>query len=305
MSIVEIGVKSDPIEYRYSFGWLFGLMREHSVGRLQLGSSFELFSVEKSYLHDLRRTADSFGVEIRSCFTSHRELGGFLSGDRRLETVARENYERWIDVAVAVGARYCGSNPGSVYRDQLQAKGTGLACYQKHMHELVKIAHRKGLEALLIEPMSCSGEPPSYPDEIESMVSDLAAYHEANPDETSPVYLCSDVTHGVADENGEMVHAPFDLFLQQIPYMAEFHFKNTDSRLEATFGFGPREIEDGIVDLRRLAELIRSNSSRFPVPDLTGYLELPGPKLGRERTDRQLGRLLEESITALKSVFHE
>ncbi len=40
---VRLGVKSDPIETRYSFDWLFGIMAEFDVHNLQLGSSFPVF----------------------------------------------------------------------------------------------------------------------------------------------------------------------------------------------------------------------------------------------------------------------
>jgi hypothetical protein len=57
------------------------------------------------------------------------------------------------------------------------------------------------------------------------------------------------------------------------------------------------------VDLERLRALIDANADRFPVRELVGYLELPGPKTGREYSDHLLGPALGESLAALKAVF--
>ena len=85
---IEIGVKSDPIQYRYTYEWLFDLMREQKVRYLQLGSFFELYMLDDSFFKDLRNLAEKKDIEIRSCFTaqvyrsrssSWRRLCGFQS----------------------------------------------------------------------------------------------------------------------------------------------------------------------------------------------------------------------------------
>ena len=38
---LQLGVKSDPIEYRYSHPWLFQLLAEEGVRHVQLGTHFE------------------------------------------------------------------------------------------------------------------------------------------------------------------------------------------------------------------------------------------------------------------------
>jgi ribulose-phosphate 3-epimerase len=148
-----LGVKSDPIEYRYSYEWLFALMRDHGICRLQLGSFFEMYSLPDSYFYDLRALAERYNIRIKSVFTAHRELGGFFSGDARLSAVARENYERLIEVAALLGAEYAGSNPGAVYRDRMKSKERGIACYLSNMKELTHKAKELGLIGLSIEPM--------------------------------------------------------------------------------------------------------------------------------------------------------
>jgi ribulose-phosphate 3-epimerase len=305
----ELGVKSDPIEYRYSFEWLFALMRDCKVLNLQLGSFFELYSLEDSYFLDLRSAAASYGIVIRSVFTSHRELGGFFAGDRRLERVARRNYERLIEVAALVGASYVGSNPGSVFRDRMAAKEEGIQCYLRHMKELMAYAKTLDLEGLSIEPMSCSAEPPSFPTEIKRMVQELSAHHEHESETTVPVYLCSDISHGFADQGGKIIYSNVDLFEANIRHSCEFHIKNTDTVYGSTFGFTSEDIGRGIVDLDVLMEIVHRHWTEWPVPLLVGYLEIGGPKLGRDYSDLQLEGQLVESIasirSAMKNVFME
>lgn len=116
-------------------------------------------------------------------------------------------------------------------------------------------------------------------------------------------YFCGDVTHGYADGNRRVVHDNWSLFETQIPWMAEFHFKNTDEIYNSTFGFGPGERGRGIVDLARFRRLLEDNADRFPIPDVTGYLELNHVKHGRDYTDPTLGKALSESLAALRDNF--
>ena len=46
---IRIGIKSDPIESRYSFDWLFGIMKEYGADRLQYGSSTAALLVDDEY----------------------------------------------------------------------------------------------------------------------------------------------------------------------------------------------------------------------------------------------------------------
>ncbi len=300
---VHIGLKSDPIEYRYSFEWLFDRMRELGLRFLQLGSFTELYALEDGFFLELRRQAERRGVQIRSCFTSHRELGGFFSTDPFLERAARRSYERLIRAAALLGAASAGSNPGAVYRDRMDTKARGIACYLGHMQELMAAARAAGLECLTLEPMSCSAEPPASPEEIGTMLGTLDEHHRRHPQTTVPVRLCADISHGFADREGRVVHDNWSLFECGIPYTGEFHFKNTDARFDRTFGFSAVERERGIVDLHRLKALIERNARRFPVPELVGYLELGGPKWGREYSDRLLGDMIAESVAGVRDVF--
>ena len=102
---LQLGVKTDPVEYRYSYEWLFRLLAEEGIGHVQLGTFFEVYQLPDEFFHRVRRRANDFGIAIHSVFTAHRELGGFFIDEPGWEAVARRNYERLIEVGALVGAR--------------------------------------------------------------------------------------------------------------------------------------------------------------------------------------------------------
>ncbi|MCK4516451.1 MAG: sugar phosphate isomerase/epimerase [Spirochaetaceae bacterium] len=295
---VQIGIKSDPVEYRYSYEWLFKLMERLGVHHLQLGSWFEMYSLPDRYFIRLRDQAADHRVRIHSCFSAHRELGGFVSPDPDVQTVTRSSYRRLIEIGVLVGAESVGASVGAIPRDRMDTKQEAIERCVPAMSEMAEYAGQAGLKAITIEPMSSLAEPPSTPDEITYFMEHLNADHQP-----APIYFCSDVSHGLADESGSVVHSHMELFEYTIPWMWEFHLKNTDTRFESTFGFGPADLGRGIVDLGAIAELIGANKGRFPREEIVGYLEIPGPKFGRDYSDRLLGEQLTESIEAISEVF--
>lgn len=301
----HLGIKSDPIEYRYSYEWLFEVMRDAGIRHLQLGSFFELYSVDETYFHELKESAEKNDIIIKSCFTAHRELGGFFSGNRHLEKAAFNNYLQFIRIASILGAEFIGSNPGAVYRDRMDLKDEGIRCYLENMQLMMSYAKQKGIRGLTLEPMSCSAEPPSFPEEIDSMMIQFSKFHQSNPDTTVPVYVCGDTSHGIADQTGTVAVAHDTLFEHQIPYMAEFHIKNTDMIFHSTFGFTDTEINKGVVNLQWLAQTIKTNAQKFPVKDLVGYLEIGGPKLGRDYTDHKLRDMLIGSLVNIRKTLSE
>ncbi len=303
MVTIHLGLKSDPIEYRYTYDWLFDVMNDNGVKYLQFGSFFELYFLEDGFFHEFRERAERKNICIKSCFTSHRELGGFLTGNLHLEKVARKNYERYLQIGGLLGVDYLGSNLGAVYRDQMESKTEGIERYIRHMKELVMLAKEQGIKAITIEPMSCTAEPPSFPEEILSIMKIFDQYHKQHPSTTVPLYLCGDISHGVADQDGNVLHGNLELFELEIPYMVEFHFKNTDEIFNSTFGFSQEEMTRGIINLEEIKEIITRNASKWPVNDIVGYLELDGLKRGRDYSDFTLRKALTDSLKALKKVF--
>lgn len=301
--MISLGIKTDPIETRYSYSWLFDIANDEGIPYIQLGSFFELYSLEDAYFRELSALARQKKVRIKSVFTAHRELGGFFYDNPHMEKVARKQYEKLIHVASVLGADFCGSNPGAVYRDQLGSKPEGIRRYLLHMKELMHLAREKGLQGLTIEPMSSLAEPPTTPEEIDFMMGDLQSYHRQNAESTVPVYLCGDISHGLADLEYQVKHTPTELFMHGIPWMAEFHLKNTDSIFNSTFGFSEEECKKGIVNLEEIGEIIVTNRDKFPVKDLVAYLEISGPKVGRDYSDVQLERALRESLQAVRRAF--
>ena len=301
---LHLGVKSDCIESRYSFDWLFDLMRGCGVNRLQMGTSFVVFDAPDDYFRGLRRAAEAKQILISSMFTSHRELG-FGAEDPRLDVVVRRGWEKAIHAASLLGAESFGSNASIVLRDRPRTREEGLRTFTANMKELLGIAHREGLAALTLEPMSSIYELPSTPEDIRGLLEEFDGFHGSHPRSTVPLQLCADISHGLADADGRVVHDNWSLFELEVPWMREFHFKNTDAMFNSTFGFGPGEREKGIVDLDRLAAVIHAQDGHFPRKEITGYLEIPGPKLGRDYTDPHLERMLVESLQALRAAFDQ
>jgi len=300
---LQLGIKSDPVENRYSLEWLFSLMRKLEIKYLQLGGFFELPLLEDSFFYDLRHKADKQGIVIKSLFTAHREMGGFFNGNKYMEKAARIIYERYIQAASIMGADYAGTSAGPVFRDKMEYKQKGIQRYFSHMKELMHLAKEKGLKGLSIEVMSSSNEFPTFPEEIDYFMEYLGSYHRANRESTVPVYLLGDISHGYADKDGKIIYSNIQLFQHAIPYMCEFHFKNTDSIFNQTFGFTREELSRGIIDLSIIKKIIYQNSEKWPVNEVTGYLEHPGPKLGRDYSDIRLEQMLAESMHTLKKYF--
>lgn len=301
----ELGVKTDPIEYRYSHPWLFDLLAESGVTNVQIGTHFEIYQLPDEFFHQLREQAEERGLKIRSMFTAHRELGGFFREEPGYEQVARRNFERYIEVGGILGAASVGSNPGAVMRDRMEFKSQGIECYVRHMKELMHLAAEKGVAWLTIEPMSCLAEPPTLPQECVDLATELGAYHQANIETTARIGYCSDIAHGYIDDQDRLIHDHFELFDATVPWLYEVHLKNTDSRYDSTFGFAPEEREKGIIDVAAFRHRLLEQADRLPVDTMTGYLEIGGPKLGRDYSDGDLKRLLVESFEYLKEAWLE
>lgn len=299
---LELGVKTDPIEYRYSYDWLFKILTDEGVRHLQMGTFFELYQLPDAFFIDLRHRAESHGLCWSSVFTAHRELGGFFYGEPGWEAVARRNYERLIEVAALLGAKSAGSNAGAILRDRMEEKPEGTARYLHHMKELMHYARKRGIDTLTIEPMSCLAEPPTLPEEIHAMAKELVAYHRANP-ETSGVGYCADTAHGYVDADRNEVHSHLALLEPTLPYLHELHLKNTGALFNSTFGFSEEERAQGIIDIAQVRRLLLDNADTLPTNHLIGYLESGGPKLGRDYSDGHLEEGLRLSLHHLKETW--
>jgi len=303
---VYVGVKTDPVEYRFSYEWLFRLMAEENVYHAQLGSFNELYHLPDAYFLDLRQQAEAYGISLTSVFTSHRELGGFFRFEHPAwERVARSNWERLIEIGALLGAESVGANPGAVMRDQTGLKEQGIQRYLAHMKELMHYACEKGLRCLTIEPMSCLAEPPTLPDEICRMAEELLGYHRQHPASTVPVGYCVDTSHGYADRDGQVRWSNVDLFVATLPYLNHVHLKNTDRLFNSTFGFSPGERGRGIVDLALFRDLLlgAGRTGMLPVETVIAYLEIGGPKTGRDYSDWKLDDMLRASLRHVREVF--
>jgi len=301
---LNLGVKSDPVEYRYSYQWLFRVMAEEGVEELQLGSFFELYQLPDEWFKSLRKEADEFGIRISSVFTAHRELGGFFRKEPGWRALARRNYRRLIEAGAILGARRVGSNPGAALRDRMGELEEGSRAFIEDMRgEMAEAARASGVEWLTVEPMSCAAEPPTTPDEMRDYASRLNEGMDFSSGQFKGFGFCSDVAHGYLDREGRKLFGHFELLEAALPWLVELHLKNTDARYESTFGFSEKERERGIVEASACRDFLVKNAGRVPVQELTGYLEIGGPKLGRDYSDKRLEDALRASLRHLKESF--
>jgi sugar phosphate isomerase/epimerase len=300
---LRVGLKTDPVEYRFSYEWLFRLLAEEGIEHAQLGSFFELYQLPDEFFLELRRQAAAYGVRISSVFTTHRELGGCFRREPGWEAVMLHSYRRMIEVGALLGSSSVGGNPGSVLRDQPEMKAVGMERYLAAMKQLMAYAHMVGLPYVTIEPMSCLAEPPTLPEEIVALGEELSRYHARHPEHTSGVGYCVDVAHGYRDQEGALVWDNVVLFRATLPYLNHVHLKNTDTRFDATFGFTEAERQRGIVQVETFRDLLLANADLLPEKEVVGYLEIGGPKLGRDYSDHKLEGMLRESLRYLRETF--
>jgi len=301
--VLHLGVKTDPVEYRYSYEWLFRLMAEEGVRHAQLGSFFEMTLLPDEFFVQLRRQAEQHGVRISGVFGAHRDLGGCFRPEPGWEGVTRRTFRRFIEVGALLGADTVGGNAGAALRDQMHMKQAGMPLYLRHMHEMMAYAHERGVACLVTEPMSCLAEPPTLPDEVRELGDKLVAHHRAHSERTAAFGYCVDVAHGYADRDGTVVWDHTQLLRAALPYTRALHLKNTDRLFDCTFGFAPEERERGIVSVESVRDLVLANADAIPTDALVGYLEIGGPKLGRDYSDHKLERLLRESFRYLRGAW--
>ncbi|MGQ9502188.1 MAG: sugar phosphate isomerase/epimerase family protein [Anaerolineae bacterium] len=300
---LQLGVKTDPVEYRFSYEWLFRLMAEEGVQHAQLGSFFEMTLLPDEFFVHLRKQAERYGVRISSVFTTHRELGGCFRSEPGWEDVTRRTFRRFLEIGALVGADMVGGSAGAVLRDQMDKKDKGVKRYLHFIKEMLSYAYHCGVPCVIIEPMSCLAEPPTLPEEIQAWGEELTTYHLANLDHTAAFGYCVDVAHGYIDRHEHVVWDHMELLHAALPYARALHLKNTDQRYETTFGFTEEERERGIIQIVAVRDLVLSHADQIPTDTLVGYLEIGGPKLGRDYSDYKLERQLRESFRYLREVW--
>jgi ribulose-phosphate 3-epimerase len=131
----------------------------------------------------------------------------------------------------------------------------------------------------------------------------LAAYHAAHPKSTAKPGYCADVAHGYADASKKVIFDNLQLLEAALPYTCEIHLKNTDKLFNSTFGFSPTEQERGIVKVPDVRDFLLARAAALPVQTLIGYLEIGGPKTGRDYSDCDLEQALRGSLRHIKETF--
>jgi ribulose-phosphate 3-epimerase len=192
---------------------------------------------------------------------------------------------------------------GAILRDRMGYKAEGMGRHVRYMKELLGYAHQRGVPCLTLEPMSCLAEPPTLPDEIQNVAEELLAHHGQHPDRTASFGYCVDIAHGYVDGDFNLVWDNHQLLEATLPYLREIHLKNTDRHFDAVFGFSPAEREKGIIQVEPIRDYLIDNADVIPGEALIGYLELGGPKRGRDYSDAKLEDELRVSLRYLRETF--
>jgi ribulose-phosphate 3-epimerase len=171
------------------------------------------------------------------------------------------------------------------------------------MRELLRYAAKLGVPYVTAEPMSALAEPPTVPDEIRAMGQEMRAFVAANPGRTADFGYCVDVAHGYADVDRRVRWNHLQLFEATFPWLQCIHLKNTDAHYDATFGFTEADRARGIIDIPAARDLLLRNAHLLPVREVVGYLEVGGPKLGRDYSDPRLEASLRASLRYLRETW--
>lgn len=170
------------------------------VVRGELGLTVVQHSLDLSDLDgDLEGSAEAVaaacrraGVTIDSVFTGliAYSLNLMLAPDPAERQRAVAYWSQAIEFAARLGARRVGGHVGSLSRADADDPGrrSGLwAELQSRLADLSGLAHRRGLDALLVENMACDREP--------CRMSELAELLRPGDAEHADVVLCLDVGH--------------------------------------------------------------------------------------------------------------
>ncbi len=130
-------------------------------------------------------------------------------------------------------------------------------------------------------------------------------YHRKHATTTAKVGYCVDVAHGYANRTQQIIHDHVALLDASVPYLYELHLKNTDALYNSTFGFSESERKRGIIDVAPLLRRLQTQAARLPVKVIGAYLEIGGPKTGRDYSDCHLEKALLDSLQFLKPIIEE
>jgi sugar phosphate isomerase/epimerase len=182
-----------------------------------------------------KAAADSHGIAMHSAQIglAGYTYNGLLHPDAAARAIAREWWERSIELASELGAGAAGGPLGALSaadaadparRDSLYGELLG------HVHHLADHARRHGLGGLLVEPTPLPREIPSTVAQTERLLADCA-------DTAVPLQLVIDVGHALYRPlYGEGV--TLEEWLRPLaPHIGVLHLQNHDFRSDAHWGW--------------------------------------------------------------------
>ena len=261
----------------------------------------------RDYHHRVAEHAASREVKLISAFTVYRDAGAITHANPQIRESAYISGLSIIEQAACYGAEFAGLSLFTMNREDSenpdlyrQLFDEGMAIWKRWMED----ARRLGVPRLVVEMAAAHREGCSSIPETHRTLDLLAAHHDENPANTSPVCLCYDTGHGISPaESPDDRDRDYKAWLEAFPEETyELHLKQTDPEFLATGHF---EEGAGFIDP---AEVLRAVRDTVTSDEVYMFLETPGKRgrtLGEDRNIEDHKSSIAIIEAALKKIGYE
>ena len=213
---------------------------------------------KKRLCESIREAATRYGISIHSTLTgaSHHHDSLLFHPDSEW----RENSLNWFKEAISFSSAIGAKGTGGFY-GALSMAETGSGMRQTRISDFInclavlsKAAKKRGLEFIMLEPMSVRREPPSTVEET------LFVLREANRKTVVPVRLCLDVGHHLAvSADSEEEKDPCHWISVLAGFSSVIHVHQTDTLSSRHWPFTECYNRRGIIRAEKVIEAIESS----------------------------------------------
>lgn len=204
---------------------------------------------------EIKEYTDIKGIEIINTATgaiSH-QTNFLLHPDKEIRKSYINWYKKAIDETIQMGSKSTGVYVGAFSMSDIgndKRKKEVLNDYINIMGELSYYASQKGLECLLIEPMSIPREYPSTVDETRYILEEL------NKITAIPIYLNLDVGHLNIISDDKRNADPLYWIEELLSYTKILHLQQTDRNSSNHWPFTEENNKKGIIDGEKILNAI-------------------------------------------------
>ncbi|TDT50342.1 sugar phosphate isomerase/epimerase family protein [Fonticella tunisiensis] len=254
--------------------------------------------VREKICEEIREYSMKKGIEIvntASGAISH-QTNFLLHPDKEVRKSFINWYRKAIDETAQMGSKSTGVYVGAFSMADIQnekRKNEVLNDYINIMGELSDYASQKGLEYLLIEPMSI---PREYPCTIEES---LYINKKLNSVSSIPIYLNLDVGHLNILSNNERDRDPISWIKELLKYTKILHIQQTDKEASRHWPFTEEYNKKGIIDGEKILDAVCETG----VDEIYLIMELFYKPFGN--ADYEVIPSLKESVRYWKNIINK